>query len=304
MSTSIAQLIPMIVFLIPALGFAILFKYREWAVIKASRQNPLTNNLMRPPGESVRNKIDTLTSDVMGYMMVLFMLPVLIYSMALSGYVFGKPPSSFILLFYVALGLGSIIYFLSKTYKDTSLRAKYMLGLDAEMYVGQELNLLMREGYWVFHDFPAEKFNIDHIVVGPNGVFAVETKGRSKPGKDKVLKREVMYNGSTLSFPGWSESKPIDQAVRQAAWLQAWLTKSIGEPVITKPILAIPGWFITRTKQGGIPVINGKNSNAFFTRANGQALSKIQVNRIAFCIEQRCRNIEPQAFKSPPSKAS
>jgi Nuclease-related domain len=32
---------------------------------------------------------------------------------------------------------------------------------------------------------PAEGFNIDHVVVGRNGVFAVETKGRSKPVKGR-----------------------------------------------------------------------------------------------------------------------
>ncbi len=35
----------------------------------------------------------------------------------------------------------------------------------------------------------ADNFNIDHLVVGANGVFAIETKGRRKPlvkGKNKT----------------------------------------------------------------------------------------------------------------------
>ena len=28
----------------------------------------------------------------------------------------------------------------------------------------------------VYHDIQADQFNIDHVVVGPSGVFAVETK--------------------------------------------------------------------------------------------------------------------------------
>ena len=52
------------------------------------------------------------------------------------------------------------------------------LGYEAEAAAAEELNRLMRHGYWVFHDVPGDKaFNIDHVVVGPNGVFGVETKG-------------------------------------------------------------------------------------------------------------------------------
>ena len=40
----------------------------------------------------------------------------------------------------------------------------------------------MRDGFAVFHDVPGDKaFNVDHVVIGPQGVFAVETKGRGKP---------------------------------------------------------------------------------------------------------------------------
>jgi hypothetical protein len=44
--------------------------------------------------------------------------------------------------------------------EDDNLRAGY----DAELAVGQELDKLMREGAWVFHDVPGENFNIDHVV--------------------------------------------------------------------------------------------------------------------------------------------
>ena len=54
----------------------------------------------------------------------------------------------------------------------------------------------MLQGFHVYHDFPAEGFNIDHIVVGAKGVFAVETKTRSK--RTTANRREdatVEYDG-------------------------------------------------------------------------------------------------------------
>jgi len=39
---------------------------------------------------------------------------------------------------------------------------------------------LMLDGFRVFHDIKAKDFNIDHAIVGLSGVFAIETKTRSK----------------------------------------------------------------------------------------------------------------------------
>jgi len=54
-------------------------------------------------------------------------------------------------------------------------------GYDAELSVGQELNQLMRQGAVVFHDLPADGFNIDHVLISALGVFAIETKEYTKP---------------------------------------------------------------------------------------------------------------------------
>ena len=54
----------------------------------------------------------------------------------------------------------------------------------------------------VYHDIPGNNFNIDHVVVGPNGVFAVETEGRSKPNRGRGQSdATVVYDGRSLTFP-------------------------------------------------------------------------------------------------------
>ena len=54
-------------------------------------------------------------------------------------------------------------------------------GVEAEIATGQELSLLMRDGAWVFHDIPYQYGNIDHVIVSRGSIFAIETKGYSKP---------------------------------------------------------------------------------------------------------------------------
>ncbi len=299
MSPTIAELIPLALLCLSALGITVLFKYLDWAAKKAARKNPLTSDLLRGPGESLRERIDDLTTDVMGNVSLFFFMPVTIYAMVLSMQAFSKTPSVAMIVFYVVCTLALIVWLLVKITKALSLRGKYRLGLDAEIAIGQELNHLMREGFWVFHDFPAGNFNIDHVVIGSTGVFAVETKGRSKPISDNgSTEREVLYDGSTLKFPGWEEQKPLEQAARQAQWLQDWLSRAVGEPVSAQPVLALPGWFVKRTKSGGVPVINGKNCSSYFMKSgNGKQLSKTLINRIVFSVEQHCRNVQPRAYR-------
>lgn len=299
MSPAIAELMPVMLFCLSAIVIVTLFKYLEWCSKKEARKNPLTNDLLRGPGESLREKIDELTSDIMGILASLMLMPVLLYAMALSIQVFAKTLGKAMILFYVTVGIILTCWFLVKVTKAYGIRSKYRLGLDAEVATGQELNHLMRAGFWVFHDFPADTFNIDHVVIGATGVFAVETKGRSKPISNKgAYEREVLYDGSILKFPGWEEQKPVEQAARQAKWLQDWLSKAVGEPVTTQPVLALPGWFIKRTKPGGVPIINGKNCSSYFMKAaNGKLLPETLISRIVFSVEQRCRNVQPRAYR-------
>jgi hypothetical protein len=168
------------------------------------------------------------------------------------------------------------------------------LGYDGEVAVGQELNQLLRDGYYVYHDFFADKFNIDHIVVGKKGVFAIETKARSKPNTDERQKgATVEYNGRALLFPKWTDTETINQAELQASWLSKWLNSAIGEPVAVRAVVALPGWFVKRTSSNGIPVVNPKQFAPLFKNIQSRDLSEKTIKRIVHQLEQKCRDVEP-----------
>ncbi|MBU1055794.1 MAG: NERD domain-containing protein [Proteobacteria bacterium] len=64
--------------------------------------------------------------------------------------------------------------------------------------------VLFKVGYKVYHDFPAEKFNIDHIIIGPAGVYAVETKARQKPTTGNNPMPKLFMTGKSFNFRiGW-----------------------------------------------------------------------------------------------------
>ena len=152
----------------------------------------------------------------------------------------------------------------------------------------------MRTGAAVFHDFPAENFNIDHVVISTRGVFAVETKGYTKPG-DWTGKESatVTFDGTYLQFPTWKTKEPLEQAERQAQWLAKWATSAIGDPVTVTPVLALPGWFVKQSGRSAVRVYSGRALSGLLSAGSGELLSPQDVQRITHQVEQRCRTVVP-----------
>ncbi len=116
------------------------------------------------------------------------------------------------------------------------------LAAQGERAVGQFLDRLRSQGYDVFHDVPANGFNVDHVVVGPAGVFSIETKTWKKPNRGKA---EVSFDGDLLlrnGMPG--DRDPITQARAQASWLANEIEAGTGRRVRVRPVVLIPGWWI------------------------------------------------------------
>ena len=234
-----------------------------------------------------------ISDKMMEHLVMTLMAPILLYALLYSRNV--KFSSSANMVFIIG-GIGFIGYHLFRLISLRNLRQSYRLGYEGEIAVGQELNQLMRDGYHVFHDFPAGKFNIDHIVVGTSGVFAVETKARSKPtSKNRQADATVKFDGECLKFPKSTDIQCIEQTRRQANWFSGWLSSATGEQVSVRPVLALPGWYVERTSSNGIAVINPKNFRSIAKPKDGSYLSDQMIKRIVHQLEQKCRDVEPKA---------
>lgn len=262
---------------------------------RRGRRTPLTRQLLRMPGNTLRLKIDNLSDNFSSYLVVTIALPLLFYSVYLATSMSGQA-SAFRTMLYIVSAVTAFSFFVVKMWRISKEINTLCLGLDCELAVGQELNQLMLDGCSVYHDFPAENFNIDHVVVGPGGVYAVETKGRGKPDKKMGGKESmVTYNGQTLNFPGWTETEPIEQSRRQAEWLSKWLTSAVGENISVQPVLSFPGWFVKQEKKDDLIFLYGKPT--FLAKPfNNKALPVPIIQRIAHQLEQRCRDVEPVAY--------
>jgi hypothetical protein len=272
------------------------FLLRRKRAARRARKSPLSADLLRPPGHALRERIDDMRWDMsfdLGLLLFVPMFP-LAY-LHVQSLITGRTSAPWVLGLSLAVAGAFLIYQVRKMLGNAAIIDRLRLGLDAEMAVGQELDQLMREGAAVFHDFPADAFNIDHVVIAREGVFAVETKGYSKPNRGGgKADATVTYDGQSLTLPDSAGRKAIEQAERQARWLSDWLRSSTGEPVHVTPVLALPGWWVNRTGRGHVLVFSGKELREHLFKARtATPLTPDQMQRIVHQVEQKCRSVAP-----------
>lgn len=273
---------------------AVFFLLRRKKKARQSRRSPIGISLLRGPGHSLRQEIETATNDLTWDVVLLMVVPLMALTLFLAQSVLGPARLEHLGLLYGLCATGFIGYMLRKLVKAGVHLDHLKAGYDAELAVGQELDQLMRQGAATFHDVPGERFNIDHVVVAAEGVFAVETKGFTKPNQGRgKADATATFDGNSLKFPTWTTKDPIEQAERQASWLAGWLGRATGSPVTVQPVVALPGWFVERTGRGRVRVFSGRELHGLLKARGASALSQAQAQQITHQLDQRCRTVAP-----------
>lgn len=232
----------------------------------AKSRSPLTAAPLRYAGQSLDEEIQrVLEDDVLVYiMMVAFAVMIAVHEWI--RWIFKTPPQP-VVLSIIALIVSA--YAIRKILLAKSKLKRLRLARDGERSVGQFLDELRGKGYRVLHDIVGNDFNIDHLLIGPKGIFTIETKTWSKPAKGKA---EIDYDGTQILINGFKPDRdPVVQAKAQAHWIKGLLSDLTGKSVVVRAAVVFPGWFINRTSKGGWPdvwVLNPKALPAFIENAN------------------------------------
>jgi Nuclease-related domain len=133
-------------------------------------------------------------------------------------------PKLFLSLAIIATGVSAIVFGrLWRNFRNLNR------GERGELRVAEILDDLRSFGYRAFHDLTGDGFNIDHVVVGPAGVFAIETKFRSGGGEIEFR------NGEELFVGGYPEEKDclkqargnaldVNRIIRENCGINRWVT--------------------------------------------------------------------------------
>lgn len=189
---------------------------------------------------------------------------------------------------YSAVAAIAVAWAAWKLYRLKSRARALRLGRDGERAVAQYLEWFRTAGFFVFHDVPMEKANIDHVLIGPRGIYTIETKTLSKPANQPprvtVTTDQVRVAGQPMS------RNPIPQAKAQARWLHQLFNESRFKGFV-QPVVVFPGWFVEPfdMKAVGVWVIEPKALDSFLAR-QAEVLSADQVSALASALSSYIRS--------------
>lgn len=157
----------------------------------------------------------------------------------------------------------------------------WRVGAEGEVIVGEELDKLSKLGWVVVHDVPVGErgANIDHIVVGPGGVFTVNSKYH--------WNKRVQASGDRVYVNG-KATKYVHVARHEGERASRLLTAAAGEPVSVTAILAIVSQHRVVKNQPtrrGVLVMGPRETKRHLARLPA-VLTSEQVSRISHAVRR------------------
>ena len=207
--------------------------------MKIHKRSPITDKPLRNPGQSLEKRCDDLLLDkVLLPAMLTFTM---IWFAGMEWWYYFNPATRSPVITTIA-AIILLAYAIFRIWRTWPELRQLRQGIEGEKAVGQFLERLRENGYHVFHDLMGDNFNVDHVIIGPAGVFTIETKTISKPMRGNV---KIQFDGETIHINGQTmERNPVRQAKAQAGWLKKILQEITGREYKVRPVVLFPGWYI------------------------------------------------------------
>jgi len=245
---------------------------------------PVEGPLRRLPGQSIRDERDTLLNEQLSDYLLLA-----VGFCFLAGWEWFRrwktlPYGAETMTFAAVLMTGYCGFRISQLRKQ--LR-NLNLAEKGERRISELLTQLRRKRYVAFDDIVVTGENVDHVLVGPGGIFAIETKTYSIFGNGCVGVDEAgvlrLANKPALG-------NPLDQAKRCAEKVRKLLHDRTRRPYKIMPVLIFPGWTLKTAKaQTGVVVLNDGTITEFF-EGMPPVLSDTEITDIASHLNQVARS--------------
>lgn len=238
-----------------------------------TKHSPENESYLRRAGQYQDDEIENLIFDKGGpyITVILSFLTVIVYVWLMRFFPSFRNPYLVTIAFLLP-----IPFFMWKILKLRKQIIKYRRGSHGEKVVADELEKVKRKGFMVIHDFQHKVIgNIDHIAIGPKGVFAIETKCRSK----KEENDHIFFDGDDVYVRNISGYKrridndkgktACNQAKGAAAELQKILKTAFPEFKYVNPVLVFPYWEI-EMKYNNNPIVRVSNEKELYKQLIGR----------------------------------
>ncbi|MBL0714399.1 MAG: NERD domain-containing protein [Desulfosarcina sp.] len=246
---------------------------------------------LRSPGESILARIDRATGELVAFGVAVAVVPLVLILTYLVYVLFTRNREGWMDIAYlVCLSTGFLLYGGNKlrrlSAKKRRLRKVYA-GLQA---VALEINRLMLSGHHVYHDFPSGGFYIDHIIVGPTGVFTVQSRIPSQfESANGSQDKTVSVDGNELIFRKTTDTRAIQTTAFRASWLASWVLTATGEALRVHPLLTLPGWTVDIIDEQDVITVDSAKIGDVIRTTRVNPLSTNAIHRLCTEIENKYR---------------
>lgn len=133
----------------------------------------------------------------------------------------------------------------------------WIAGGEAEVEVGRELFRLAEHGYYVFHDVGLPRVgNVDHVALGPQGIFAVETKSHrgTVTSGDGVLLLNGRVPERDAIKQSWRGSYRIQEIVgHKVTPLLVFTNAFVQRRLLVRGVRVLPSrWLVAEVLKGAV----------------------------------------------------
>jgi hypothetical protein len=124
-------------------------------------------------------------------------------------------------------------------------------------------------------------------VVGPGGIFALETKGYSIFGNGRI----EVGSDRVLRFSNKAaHGDPLEQARSSARKISGHLKSCIRQDLFVQPVLVFPGWEVAMPKsESGVVILNDGTIDEFFS-SRERVLTNAQISDICSHLDRSARS--------------
>jgi hypothetical protein len=153
--------------------------------------------------------------------------------------------------------------------KTTSVIPASVRAGSAQRRTSRRLFLLRPHGYVALHGraIPGSDSLIDHLVIGPGGVFALDSERWDR----RLPVRSV--SGATLYHGPFSQKDRLEHALWESSQAADHLSKALGQRITVHPAMAIYGptipWIVASLD--GVDVFAGRRLRKYFRRQSRTA---------------------------------
>ena len=254
---------------------------------KGSR-SPIKDRPLRLAGQSLQEERDALLDGPVLYAGTFAMLAIVLAVAEWLRHFNQSPPNPWFYTIVAGITVFGAAWVIGR--KIPRIRALRQ-GIIGERAVGQFLERLREQGYHVYHDIVGSNFNIDHVLIGPAGIFTIETKTWSKPAKGDV--RVVCAGDELRAGMLEPDRQPIVQAKAQSSWLRQILAESTGREFAVRPVVLFPGWYVEQDAESRRHawVLEPKALPAFLANAK-QHLFAEDIKLASFHLSRYIRSVE------------